>query len=157
MKRFHWRLQRVLDIKQKEEQVKRADLFEITEQLSQARGELFMQKRILEGLIRDLAEKPPRDRLGQQEFFMTCSAANDAIIKRIEDQVQALTVQQKEKISEVMTINKFNKGLERLRSEAKKEFISEQEKLEQKESDERVTSDFARKIMKQNRDEALVV
>lgn len=157
MKRFKWRLQRVLDIKQKEEQIKRAELFDLTEQLSQVRGELFMQKRILEDLLQSLAEKPLRDRWGQQEFLMTYSAANDAIIKALEDKTQALTVKQKEKVSEIMTIKKFNKGLERLRSEAKMEFIKEQEKLEQKESDERVTSDFTRKIMKQNERLELVV
>ena len=50
MRRFKWRLQRVLEVKRKEEQVKRAELMQITEQLSQARGELFMQKRKLEEL-----------------------------------------------------------------------------------------------------------
>ncbi len=157
MKRFHWRLQHVLDIKQKEEQIKRAELFELTEKLSQTRGELFMQKKILEDLLGSLAEKPAVDRWGQQEFLMTYSAANDAIIKELENKTESLTAQQKEKMAEILTIKKFTKGLERLRSNAQTEFIKEQEKLEQKESDERVTSDFARKIMKQNRTEEFAV
>jgi len=147
MKRFKWRLQRVLDVRQKEEQVKRAELFAITEQLSQTRGELFMQKRTLEGLLRDLAEKPAAQRWGQQAMVLTWTAANDAAIKALEAKADALAVRQKEKVAEMSAFKKFNKGLEKLRSEAKQAFIKEQEKLEQKDSDERVTSDFTRKIM----------
>jgi hypothetical protein len=44
MKRFVWRLQRVLEIKKKEEQKTRAELFELTERLAQARGELLARQ-----------------------------------------------------------------------------------------------------------------
>ena len=65
MKRFQWRLQRVLDIKQKEEQVKRAELVHLTEKLSQARVALFIQKRILEDLLDELADIHPHERLNR--------------------------------------------------------------------------------------------
>ena len=156
MKRFKWRLQRVLDIKQKEEQVKRAELFELTEQLSLARGELFMQKGILENLINTVAEKPPHERLYQQELLMAYSAANDKRIKSLEEKVQELAVRQKEKIVEILAVKKFYKGLEKLRDEAKATFIKEQEKLEQKESDERVTAGFVRRVIGRHRAEELI-
>ena len=69
MKRFVWRLQRVLDIKTKEEQTKRAELLELTEKLAQVRGELLTQQRILEDIIDGLIGKDAQKRLGEQEFF----------------------------------------------------------------------------------------
>ena len=155
MKRFKWRLQRVLDIKQKEEQVKRAELVNTTEQLSQARGELFMQKRILEDLINRLSEVCPQERLGRQEFFMTYSAANDTKIKKLESEIELLTARQKEKIAEIMKLKQFNEGLEKLRTEAETEFSKEQEKLEQKDLDDASTFRFARNIMSQSKEVVL--
>ena len=42
MKRFVWRLQRVLDIRKKEEQIKTAELIEITDKLAVTRGKLLI-------------------------------------------------------------------------------------------------------------------
>ena len=54
MKRFVWRLQRVLEIKKKEEQKVRAELFELTERLAQTRGELLARQKMLESIIEGL-------------------------------------------------------------------------------------------------------
>jgi hypothetical protein len=48
MKRFVWRLQRVLDIKRKEEQKKRTELLELTEKIAQRRAELLAKQMILQ-------------------------------------------------------------------------------------------------------------
>ena len=147
MRRFKWRLQRVLEVKRKEEQVKRAELMQITEQLSQARGELFMQKRKLEELLDELTETNAADRLDRQRQFMAYSAANDKVIKSLENQIRDLANRQKDKIAEIMKIKQFNEGLEKVRAEAQAAFIAEQEKLEQTQMDEMTTSRIARKMM----------
>ena len=56
-----------------------------------------------------------------------------------------LELQQKEKVTEVLKVRRFKQGLEKLREEAKRQFIAKQEKLEQKESDERAGVAFVRK------------
>lgn len=153
MKRFVWRLQRVLDIKIKQEQKKRVELLELTERLAQTRGELLMQKRILENVIDGLTGKGPQEqplvagagRLGEQEFFLKCSAASDELIKKLGSKVGKLESQQKEKIAEVLKAKRFKKGMEKLKAEMKRQFIKEQEKLEQKEMDEGAVIGFARK------------
>jgi flagellar FliJ protein len=145
MKRFVWRLQRVLEIKKKEEQKVRAELFELTEKLAHARGELLRWQKMLENIINGLAEENPKRRLGEQEFFLRYSAASDEQIKKLEDKMNALESQQREKIAEVLKARRFKEGLERLRVEAKMQFIKEQEKLEQKELDEGATISFVRK------------
>ena len=147
MKRFAWRLQRVLDIKTKQEQKKRAELLELTQKLTQTQGELLIQQRILVDIIDDLASKNPRKRLGEQEFFLRHSATTDELIKKLKNKVSELESQQREKIAEVLKVRRFKEGLEKLRAEAKRQFINEQEKLEQKELDEGAIVSFARKII----------
>lgn len=151
MKRFIWRLQRVLDIKTKEEQTKRAELLEVTEKLAQVRGELLMQQRILEDIIDGLIRKNPQKRLGEQEFFLKCSATSDEQSKNLKDKERELESQQQKKIREVLKVRRFKEGLKRLRAEAKREFIKSAEKLEQKELDEGATISFVRKIMQQEK------
>ena len=145
MKRFVWRLQRVLDIRKKEEQKARAELLELTERLAQTRGELLMQQKMLEDIINSLTGENPKKRLGKQEFFLKFSAASNEQIKKLKDKVNELELQQRDKIVEVLKLRRFKEGLERLRTEAKMRFIKEQEKLEQKQLDEGATVSFVRK------------
>jgi flagellar biosynthesis chaperone FliJ len=145
MKRFVWRLQTVLDIKTKEEEVKRSELLKIIEKLAKTQGELLMQQRILEDIISVITGKKSQERLGEQEFFLKCSVTSDEVIKKLKNKVSELKSQQREKIVEVLKVRRLKEGLERLRAEAKKEFIKEQEKLEQKELDEGAIISFTRK------------
>ena len=145
MKRFVWRLQRVLDIRKKEEQKARAELLELTERLAQTRGELLMQQKMLEDIINALTGENPKKRLGKQEFFLKFSAASNEQIKKLEDKVNELELQQRDKIVEVLKLRRFKEGLEKLRTEAKMRFIKEQEKLEQKQLDEGATVSFVRR------------
>ena len=143
MKRFVWRLQQVLDIKAKEEQVKKAELFQLTEKVARKRGELLIRQKILKDVILSIAVKEPLTRLNEQQLFLKYSAASDEKIKKLQNEIRRLESQQKDKIAEVVKIRRFKEGLEKLRDEAKKRFIKEQEKIEQKELDEGATIRFA--------------
>jgi flagellar biosynthesis chaperone FliJ len=145
MKRFVWRLQRVLEIKTKEVEAKRAELFRITEALAEKQAELITKQTILKELLRNIAQKESRERLEQQEFFFRHSAASIETIEKIKENIRELEVKQKEKMAEVLKLNRFKEGLEQLRAEAKREFIKEQEKLEQKDLDEIGKIGFLRK------------
>ena len=61
-------------------------------------------------------------------------------------QVNQLEIEHKEKIAEVLKLRRFKEGLEKLREQAKMEFIQEQEKLDQRELDEMATVRFAREM-----------
>ncbi|MEJ2649581.1 MAG: hypothetical protein P8016_14380 [Sedimentisphaerales bacterium] len=143
MRKFVWRLERVLEIRKMQEQKARSDLIVLTEKLAVARGELLVQKKILENIIRDLAGLGNRRRLAEQEFFMTNSAASDEKIKRLEEKVKELEFRQKQKISEVK-LRIAKEGMEKLRAQAKEEYIKEQEKIEQTELDEEARVLFVR-------------
>ena len=145
MKRFVWRLQRVLDIKKKAEQKKRAELLELTERIAEVRARLLRQQKMLEDIIDGLTGENPKKRLGRQEFFLRYSAASDEQIRKLKDRMRELESQQRDKIAELLRIRRFKEGLERLRAEAKTQFIKEQERLEQKELDEGATVSFVRR------------
>jgi flagellar biosynthesis chaperone FliJ len=149
MKRFVWRLQRVLDIRKKEEQKARAELFELTERLVEARGELLTRQKVLEDIAHDLTRQNPRKRLGPQEFFLKHLATSDEQIRKLKQMVHALELHQREKVAEVLKLRRFKQGLERLRAETKRQFIREQEMLEQKELDERAGISFIRKARRE--------
>ncbi len=145
MKRFVWRLQQVLEIKTKQEQIKRTELLRITERLAHTRGKLLTEQMKLKDIIAGIARKNPKKRLGEQEFFLKHSITSDELIKKLKDEISTLELQQRDKIAEVVKLRQFKEGLEKLRAEAQKKFIFEQEKLEQKEIDEGATMTFARK------------
>lgn len=146
MRRFVWRLQRVLEIKANEEQIKKTELLKLTEKLTHKRSELLIQKRILNEMIAALAEMEPHKRLIAQELFLKHSTTADDLIRQLEEQISQLEIEQSEKIAEVLKLRRFRKGLEKLREQAKMEFIREQEKLEQKELDETAAIRFAREM-----------
>ena len=145
MKRFKWRLERVLDIKTKQEQKERAELLELTERLAEKRGELLMRQKMLKDMIKELDRIDPKQRLREQEFFLRHAATSNEQIKRLKDQVSELELHQKKKIAEVHKIRKLKEGLEKVRAEAKRRFIEEQEKLYQKQLDETAAVSFVRR------------
>jgi flagellar protein FliJ len=144
MRRFAWRLQRVLDVKAKQEQIKTQELFVITEKLAQVRTSLLAQQQILRDILESIGNEKPKDRLGKQEFFLRNSAATDELIKKLQASVRELEVKQKEKVAEVLKLRRFKESLERLREQAQKKYIEAEEKLEQKQLDETSTLRFTR-------------
>jgi len=145
MKRFVWRLQRVLDIRTKEEQKARAELLKLTEKLAETQSELLAWRKVLEDIINGLTGENPKKRLGRQEFFLRYSSISDEQIKKLQDKVKELESQQRDKIAEVLKLRRLKEGLGKMRTEAKVQFIKEQEKLEQQQLDEDATILFVRK------------
>jgi len=148
MKKFVWRLQRVLDIKEKTEQNKRLELLRLTEKLAMTQGQLMAARRILNKMIDGLTAKKGMRRLNEQEFFMKYSDTINERIDRLKKKAIELEQQQREKIAELLKIRRFKKALEKLRAKAKRGFLEEVEKLEQKQSDERAIISFTRKMAK---------
>jgi flagellar biosynthesis chaperone FliJ len=144
MRRFAWRLQRVLDVKTKEEQFKRMELLRLTEQLAAKRSELLLCRRVLRDAIQGIAHDPS-GRLAAQEFVLRHAATNDRQIRRLGHEIAELETRQREKTTEVLAVRRFKESLERLRTEAQTRFIRDCERLEQKEMDDRTTMAFARR------------
>ena len=143
MKRFVWRLQKVLDVKTKEEQARQMELFRLTETLAEKRSELLLRQRILQEIISDIKKNRSSGRLGAQEFFLKHAATNDECIRALQRAIEEVEARQKQKMAELLAARRFKEGLERLRAEARERFVQEQEKLEQKELDDRTSAVLA--------------
>ncbi|MFC1781095.1 hypothetical protein ACFLZ8_02385 [Planctomycetota bacterium] len=144
MKKFAWKLDRLLSIRQKEEKKKSVELIELTEKMAAARGELLMKQGILQNIVNEINEKKPKTRMLEQELFLTFSITSSEQIKTLKEKIAQLELQQKEIIAEVLKIRQLKEGLEKLRKEAKIQFITEQESIEQKEIDHGATVLFVR-------------
>ncbi len=146
MKRFRWRLQRVLDVKVKEERVKRAALLAVTERLAQRREELLIQRITLKKIMSELGKCKPAERISEQEFILKHSQADDKRVRELEEKVRHLEKERKEKVNSLLEVKRLKEGLEKLREQAKRRFMHEQEKFEQKQIDEGATMRFARNL-----------
>jgi len=155
MKRFVWRLQRVLDVKKIEEKTKRAELMRVTETLAGRQGELIMLRRSLAELAGQIRRKEGAERLKEQEHFLRWSAGADERAKGLEKEIAELIAAQKEKIAEVVKARRFREGLEKLREKAKEQFVKEAERLEQKELDEAGVVGFVRNLRDEEKKEDL--
>ncbi len=136
MRQFHWRLDRILEIKMKEEQIKQAVLAETTYHLAQVRVQLLRRQQILAGLLKDIRKKPANEKLDSQKIFLENSKANDDEIRQIQKKVQQLQQQEAEKTSELIDIKRYIKKLQKIRQKACDAFLVEQRKLQQNELDE---------------------
>ena len=146
MKRFVWRLQKVLEINQKRQQAKKAELMKIIQKLALARANLLAQQRILQDLIESVARQSPAQRLGRQQLLLKSTKKNDELIKKHKDQIRRLELDRKQATAEFLKIKRFTEGLENVREQDKRRFIAEQERLEQKEMDEHTSMRFADKL-----------
>jgi len=146
MKKFVWRLQKVLEINEKRQQAKKAELFRTTEKLALARANMLAQQRILQDLIEDVAKQNPAERLDKQQLLLKSTKKNDDLIRKYEDEIRQLEMDQKRIIAEFLKIKRFTESLKNLREQDKHKFIVEQEKLEQKEIDEHASMRFAGRL-----------
>lgn len=147
MKKFIWRLQRLLDIKIKQEEVKRAELVSITQKAVSVRGMIIMQRTILQQKLNEVGQADAKERIAEQRLFLKHVHVIDKRIARLEEKLVEIEKLRQEKIKEVMELRKFRKGLEKIKENDKVEFIKEQEKYEQKDSDDKTNDRYARKII----------
>ncbi len=144
MARFAWRLQKVLDVKDKIEQVKRAELLRIAEQIAKSRADLLNQQRILKEALDEISRLEPHRRLSQQEFFLRYASANDEKIEGYKARIRELEAAHRQKACELMEIRQAKEALERLKEKARQRFVHEQDQAEQKEFDDRAGTAFVR-------------
>lgn len=146
MKKFAWRLQRVLDIRIRQEEAARKELLELSERLAQMRQELLVKQAGLRELLGKLAQEEPAKRLNRQQLFMKSCESYDRMIRGLKKQIAEMDAQKKVKLAGLLKLSRFRKALEKLRSYARARFNAEQEKLEQKQLDESATLSFAREM-----------
>lgn len=147
MKKFRWPLQRLLDVKEKQENFARIELVAITEQIVVIRGQIMMQKTLLRNLFSELNQLDPQQRTPAQRECMEYAHVTDTKIKTLHQSLEQAEQKRKVKIEEITTLRKLRKGLDRLREKALMHYREEINQAEQKELDENITTSYARKML----------
>jgi len=145
VKKFVWRLQRLLEIKQKQEQVLRSELVALTEQSVALRGQIMILKTQIRSQLAELKTLPADRRMQAQALYLEYVPVRDAEIGRLQEQWSRLEVQRREKLQQLLATQKFRKGLEQLRLRARMEYEQQMNREEQKMLDECTHSDTTRK------------
>ncbi len=148
MRRFVWRLQKLLDLKSKQEEILRAELVSVTEQAVAVRGRILMERSVLRQRLTESEQSPPKERPARQAFILQYSQVTEDNIRRMQQRLELLETARRNKIQEILTIRKYRKGLERLRARAEDEFCTEQQRQEQKQLDDLTTVGVARQRMR---------
>jgi len=146
MKRFQWRLQRVLDITEQREQVVRAELFALAGAITRVRQEIIRRQVLLRTVLEELAKKGLAERLAQQILFLQQSVSAAREIDRLKGDLAGLEAQRTEKTALFMRLRGQRETLERLRAEARERHRREEDKREQAQFDETTHIAFARKL-----------
>lgn len=147
MKKFTWRLQRLLDVRQKQEDALRAELMGLAEQSAALRGRILMEKAMLRSRLSELRYTASESRLRRQQDFMACVSVVDARIASLQSDLNKLEQKRKEKTEAIMAVRKFRKSLERLKAQALNDYDRALNSEEQKNQDERSNAAFARKVI----------
>lgn len=147
MKKFIWPLQRLLDIKEKQEDFAQMELVAVTEQMVMIRGQIMMQRTLLRWLFSELNQLEPQQRMLRQRECMKYAHVTDAKIKTLGQTLQQVEQKRKKKMEAVMALRKLRKSLEQLRAKALIRHEEELNKMEQKQLDEYITTACARKYL----------
>jgi flagellar export protein FliJ len=131
VKKFVWRLQRLLDIKIKQEKALRVELVAVTEQAVAVKSQILLKKAALRQKLEDLGNLESSQRLAQQQFFFKFVHVLDTQIRHLKQALKELEEIRKKKIKEIMEIRRSRKSLEKVREKAKAKYAIEQKRLEQ--------------------------
>jgi flagellar export protein FliJ len=147
VKKFIWPLQRLLDIKEKQEDFARIELVTITEQIVIIRGQIMMHKTILRSIFSELNQLDPQQRTQRQQECMEYAHVTDAKIKTLYQNLEQTEQKRKKKIEEIVTLRRLRKSLEQLRAKSLIRYRKQMNQAEQKQLDESITTTFTRKIL----------
>jgi flagellar export protein FliJ len=142
MARFVWRLQRVLDIREKEEQAMRSELMALSERMVLLRQEIMVIRARIHTALEDLSSKEPVERLAGQQLFMKYSEYSEIEIDSLRIELSKIDAQRKAKMNEILEKRQSIKVLEKLRTKAKEAFVIESTHREQLEIDEYTNNKF---------------
>ena len=147
MKRFKWSLQRLLDVTVQRELAERAEMLRLSREIAAIRGHILSHRAILRELLDDLAREEIRQRIKRQQLIFESSQTRERQISKLEDRLKDLESQRREKTDKFIKTRNFREALERKRDEARRLYVKEQLKIEQKQLDEGSHISLARRAL----------
>jgi len=147
MRRFHWPLQRLLDVTVQRERSHRAEVLALSRQTAAVRQQVLLAHAELRAALAELAGQQLAQRLAIHGLYARSLQARQRRIERLEAQLQGLLQRRAEKTVRLLRCRSRRQTLERLREEARRKHLHEQEKLQQKQFDETAHLAKAREAM----------
>jgi len=144
VKRFKWKLQRVLDIKTQHERALRSDLFTLAQAVVRVREEILERRTVIRTLLEELGQRRLADRLAEQTVFLEFAAVEERWIARLGARLRDLESERAEKQRRFLEVRATCKTLKRFREEARSAYMRDVAKREQMAFDESAHTAFAR-------------
>jgi len=145
MKRFKWRLQRLLDVTIQRERALRSELFALSRRIARLHQEIFRRRTALRATLADLAQEDVQQRVPRQQVFMSHSPVAWKVLNELNVELTELTERRGQATERLMKARSSRRTLERLREEALEGHIRQEIKAEQKNLDETAHVSFPRR------------
>jgi flagellar biosynthesis chaperone FliJ len=145
VKRFHWKLQRVLDVKQQRRRALQSDLFLLAQQVAQVREQTLERRTRLRVILEELGGRRLADRIAAQAVFMQFVGVEEAAIAALEARLADLEATRAEVRQRFLEVRAACRMLTRLREDAYREYLREVSRQEQKMLDESAHVAYARR------------
>jgi flagellar export protein FliJ len=147
VRRFKWRLQRLLDVTIRKEESLRLELVNLAQETARLGQEIVTRKVLLRSALQDLARQVLADRIARHEVVMTCSQVVQRQIDRLTGRLDQCRRKRKTKTEELLKIRSSRETLERLREEAERRYLRQEAAREQRLLDETAQVAYARKAL----------
>jgi flagellar export protein FliJ len=144
--KFTWRLQRVLDVKQKQEDLQRIVLAGLSEHISRMREELSGRLKRMRQICEDIKKSKSHERIRQQQFTLQMLAFATEQLEKLRKELVELEIKKKAEIEKLLALRRYRLSLEKLRDMAKEQHLLEVKKFEQSATDDSVGISYARTL-----------
>jgi flagellar protein FliJ len=144
MKKHTWRLQRVLDVRIKQEEAKKAELMEITQRLMAARQAVIVKHAAMRSILMELSRKDARTRMEEQPTVVKHMTFSEEELRKLKKRAEEIEMERRKKSDEMLEARQARKVMEKLQEKAKAEYAKTVSALEQKELDELAGGRFVR-------------
>ncbi|OHB56488.1 MAG: hypothetical protein A2Y07_09185 [Planctomycetes bacterium GWF2_50_10] len=147
MKKFNWRLQRILELKEKQEHLARTELMEITEKIIAIRHAILLRQTNLRQSLAEFGRIEVAQRLPSHELMMRSAKYVGEQISLLRKKMTEFEEVKKQKMEKMLELRKFRKNLEKLRQAAYLQYQEDVKKAQLSELDEIAAIATARQLI----------
>jgi hypothetical protein len=134
--KFHWPLQRLLDVTEKRELACKAELFDLSRQIADRQQETVRRRKLMRRLLCDLGQLEVGERISRHAVLMRSFAAEERALALIVKKIESLERQREEKKQELTRIMGKRDALGKLRQEARLKYERYVDRREQQQAEE---------------------
>jgi flagellar FliJ protein len=147
MKKFTWRLERLLEVRRKQEDIARAELARLNEEIKNHKDDLRRRIENRLEMLEAFGTRQPQERIEGQQAFLNAMRFVDEAIEKVRSAIASLEKVKIEKTAAYLELRQARKSLEKLRARAVEEYAVQYRKFEQDHGDETTGIAYARQTL----------